>query len=270
MKPVLGIIGGTGFYKLLDDVEDIWPDTRFGRPSAPVSLGTIDGHAVAFLPRHGRNHDYLPSHVPYAANLVALKELGVDRILGFNTVGSLQRDFRRGDFVVTNQFVDRTRRRMDTIFGQDQGAHISSAYPYCARLRETAITSLRAVGARVHPEGTVVVIEGPRFSTAAESRWFSAQGWHTVNMTQYPEVVLARELQLCYANVSYITDYDVGAKEIVGEETAAPVSHQGVLRAFAAGSPKVMEFVRTMVAQVASDCQSCNCPSALALEEALT
>lgn len=161
MKPILGIIGGTGFYKLLEDVEDTWPETRFGRPSAPVSLGMIDGHAVAFLPRHGRNHDYLPSDVPYAANLAALKEVGVSNVLGFNTVGSLQRDYRRGDFVVTSQFVDRTRRRKDTIFGGDQGAHISSAYPYCDRLRASAIRSLGAVGLRAHPEGTVVVIEGP-------------------------------------------------------------------------------------------------------------
>lgn len=252
MKPILGIIGGTGFYKLLEDVEEVWPGTIYGRPSASVSLGRIDGHKVAFLPRHGRNHDFLPSDVPYAANLAALKGLGATSILGFNTVGSLQREYRRGDFVVTDQFVDRTRRRQDTIFGGERGAHISSAYPYCERLRKAAITSLDAIGVRAHPKGTVVVIEGPRFSSAAESRWFSAQGWHTINMTQYPEVVLAREMELRYTNVSYVTDYDVAAKEVVGEEGATPVTHEGVLRAFAAGSPKVMDFVRKMVANVAA------------------
>ena len=268
MKPTLGIIGGTGFYKLLDDVEEVNPTTEYGKPSAPVSIGTIDGKRVAFLPRHGRNHDFLPSDVPYMANLAALKSTGVNQVLGFNTVGSLQRDYRRGDFVVTNQFVDRTRRRKDTIFNGDRGAHISSAYPYCQNMRRIAIESLKRVGANVHAEGTVVVIEGPRFSSAAESRWFSAQGWHTVNMTQYPEVVLAREMELCYANVSYVTDYDVAAKEVAGEEEAAPVSHHGVLNAFAAGSPQVLAFIREMVAVMNE--RPSTCPCLKILEEALT
>ncbi len=250
MTPTLGIIGGTGFYSLLDDVEDVKPDTPYGPSSAPVSLGTIDGHKVAFLPRHGRNHDFLPSDVPYIENLAAMKALGVRHVLGFNTVGSLQSNYRRGDFVVTDQFVDRTRRRNDTIFTGNEGAHISSAYPYCPNMRSAAIASLKKIHAPYHDEGTVVVIEGPRFSSAAESRWFSSQGWHTVNMTQYPEVVIAREMELRYANVSYITDYDVAAKEVVGEDAAVPVSHRGVLQAFAAGSPRVMEFIRAMVVAV--------------------
>ncbi len=268
MTPVLGIIGGTGFYTLLDDVKEFEPETRYGKPSAPISVGKIDGKPIAFLPRHGKNHDYLPSDVPYMANLAALKSLGVSQVLGFNTVGSLQRDYRRGDFVVTNQFVDRTRRRKDTIFNGAQGGHISSAYPYCDRLRDTAVKALKKAGATAHSEGTVVVIEGPRFSSAAESRWFSQQGWHTINMTQYPEVVLAREMELCYTNISYITDYDVAAKEVAGEEDAAPVSHHGVLRAFAAGSPMVMDVIRSMVAEV--DGHGGNCACASALEEALT
>jgi 5'-methylthioadenosine phosphorylase len=268
MTPVLGIIGGTGFYKLLEDVTTVTPDTPYGRASAPVSIGKIAGREVAFLPRHGLNHDFLPSDVPYMANLAALKAVGVRQILGFNTVGSLQQNYRRGDFVVTSQFVDRTRRRKDTIFSGAQGAHISSAYPYCQRLREIAIASLGQIGAPVHADGTVVVIEGPRFSSAAESRWFSAQGWHTVNMTQYPEVVLAREMELCYANVSYITDYDVAAKEVAGTEDAAPVSHHGVLRAFAAGSPQVMNFIRAMVAMMDHGHATCTCNATLA--EALT
>ncbi|MGI9507020.1 MAG: MTAP family purine nucleoside phosphorylase [Geminicoccaceae bacterium] len=268
MIPVLGIIGGTGFYTLLEDVDEVTMDTPHGRPSAPVSIGRIDGRAVAFLPRHGRNHSFLPSDVPYAANLAALKQVGAKQILGFNTVGSLQRNYRRGDFVVTNQFVDRTRRRKDTIFNGEQGAHISSAYPYCDRLRATAIAALTEAGVRAHPEGTVVVIEGPRFSSAAESRWFSAQGWNTINMTQYPEVVLAREMQLCYANVSYVTDYDVAAKEVVESDVAVPVSHHEVLRAFAAGSPAVMKVIRAMVARLDASETHCSCASAL--EEALT
>jgi 5'-methylthioadenosine phosphorylase len=264
MTPTLGIIGGTGFYKLLDDVEEVTPETPYGPSSAPISIGTINGHKVAFLPRHGRNHEFLPSDVPYIQNLAAMKALGITRVLGFNTVGSLQRDYRRGDFVVTSQFVDRTRRRTDTIFNGHQGAHISSAYPYCPAMRAAAIASLDRVGARKHDAGTVVVIEGPRFSSAAESRWFSDQGWHTVNMTQYPEVVIAREMELCYANVSYITDYDVAAKEIAGEEDAVPVSHHGVLQAFAAGSPKIMDFIREMAAAAGTLNGGCGCGHALA------
>lgn len=268
MTPILGIIGGTGFYKLLDDVEEVTPETNYGAPSAPISIGTIDNHKVAFLPRHGRNHDFLPSDVPYIQNLAAMKALGVKRVLGFNTVGSLQQEYRRGDFVVTDQFVDRTRRRTDTIFNNEEGAHISSAYPYCSKLRAAAISSLEKVGASKHDEGTVVVIEGPRFSSAAESRWFSAQGWHTVNMTQYPEVVIARELELCYVNVSYVTDYDVAAKEVAGDDEAEPVSHHGVLQAFASGSPMVMNFVREMTATLSKAHGCWNCP--LSLEEART
>ncbi|QYA04418.1 MTAP family purine nucleoside phosphorylase [Rhizobium sp. B21/90] len=183
MPPVLGIIGGTGFYKLFDDVVEVEVETPFGQPSSPVSIGTINGREVAFLPRHGKNHDFLPSEVPYKANLAALKQLGVSQILGFNTVGSLQKSYRKGDFVVTSQFVDRTRRREDTIFSGKQGAHISSAFPYCERMRAAAISALKDADVPAHPEGTVVVIEGPRFSTAAESKWFHDQGWHTINMT---------------------------------------------------------------------------------------
>ncbi|MDJ0933560.1 MTAP family purine nucleoside phosphorylase [Breoghania sp.] len=196
-SPILGIIGGTGFYKLLDDVQEIEVTTPYGKPSSPVSLDWINGKTVAFLPRHGKNHDYLPSDVPYIANLAALKQLGVRQVLGFNTVGSLQKRYRRGDFVITSQFVDRTRRRKDTIFNGDQGAHISSAFPYCERMRTAAIAALKKAEVNAHEEETVVVIEGPRFSTAAESKWFSDQGWHTINITQYPEVVIARKMELC-------------------------------------------------------------------------
>lgn len=253
MSPVLGIIGGTGFYRLLDDVEETIVETPYGWPSAPIAIGRIGERDVAFLPRHGKNHDFLPTDVPYSANLAALKQLGISRVLGFNTVGSLQKPYRKGDFVVTSQFVDRTRKRTDTIFTSDDAAHISSAFPYCEEMRAIAIEALAEVGVPFHREGTVVVIEGPRFSTAAESRWFRDQGWHTVNMTQYPEVVLARELELSYANISYITDYDVAASEVTAGEVARPVTHKGVLEAFAAGSPVIMNVIRAVVDRIDPD-----------------
>ena len=245
--PTIAIIGGTGFYKFLDDAREVEISTPYGETSAPVSVADVMGRQVAFLPRHGRNHDYLPSEVPYRANLWALKELGVRQIIAFNTVGSLQPDYRKGDFVLVDQFVDRTWGRVDSFFSGSQAAHISSATPYCGRLRATAADALAGSDASVHPAGTVVVIQGPRFSTTAESRWFSSQGWHLVNMTQYPEVVLARELELCYANLSYITDYDVAAAEVVGAERADAVSHSGVLKAFSADEGRVLDIVRRLV-----------------------
>lgn len=259
----IAIIGGTGFYTFLDNARDVTMSTPYGETSAPVSIAEVMGRKVAFLPRHGRNHDYLPSEVPYRANLWALKQLGVRQVIAFNTVGSLQPEYRKGDFVLVDQFVDRTRNRADTYFSGSQAAHISSAVPYCERMREAAGEALADADATVHRSGTVVVIQGPRFSTSAESRWFSAQGWHLVNMTQYPEVVLARELELCYANLSYITDYDVAAAEVVGREQAEAVSHAGVLKAFSADSDRVLDIVGRLV-KALPETVDCSCQSALA------
>lgn len=261
-QPEFAIIGGTGFYTFLDGAEQVHPDTPHGKPSAPISIASISGKTVAFLPRHGDHHDYLPSEVPYRANLWALKELGVRQIVAFNTVGSLQPAYRKGDFVLVDQFVDRTWGRADSYFSGTTGAHISSADPYCSRMRDLAYQALAGADATVHPSGTVVVIQGPRFSTRAESRWFSSQGWHLVNMTQYPEVVLARELEVCYANLSYITDYDVAAAEVVGVERAEAVSHHGVLKAFSADSDRVLDMVRRIVGALPEKA-ACSCQSSL-------
>jgi 5'-methylthioadenosine phosphorylase len=262
-EATIAIIGGTGFYKFLDGAEDVELDTPYGKTSAPVSIATVSGRRVAFLPRHGRDHDYLPSNVPYRANLWALRELGVRQVVAFNTVGSLQPNYRKGDFVLVDQFVDRTTGRQDTFFSGSTAAHISSAVPYCGRIRELAGNALADADAVVHPSGTVVVIQGPRFSTTAESRWFSSQGWHLVNMTQYPEVVLARELELCYANLSYITDYDVAAAEVIGQEEAEAVSHANVLKAFSADSDRVLDIVRRLVNALPESVE-CACQNALA------
>jgi 5'-methylthioadenosine phosphorylase len=264
MTTPLGLIGGTGFYTLFDDADDVEVDTPYGRPSAPISVGEVGGRRVAFLPRHGRNHDYLPSELPYRANLWALRELGVRQVVGFNTVGSLQLEYRRGDLVLADQFVDRTYGRADTYFGGSNGAHISSAQPYCERSRAQARQALGDKVGTVHPSGTVVVIQGPRFSTRAESAWFTAEGWHLVNMTQYPEVVLARELELCYLNLSYVTDYDVAAKEIVGADADEEVvSHHGVLAAFNTDADRVRATVGLLAGGLTDD-PSCSCRIALA------
>ena len=206
----LGVLGGSGFYDFLDDAQAVAVDTPYGPPSAPITLGSIDGHPVAFLPRHGVNHEFPPHRVNYRANIWALHSLGVDRLIGPCAAGSLSADAHPGDFVVLDQLVDRTHGRPDTYFDGPELHHVGFADPYCPRLGRVLVDAARADGVRVHERGTVVVINGPRFSTRAESAWYRAQGWDVVNMTQYPEAALARELGMCFAGLALITDYDAG------------------------------------------------------------
>ncbi|HEY7731791.1 MAG TPA: S-methyl-5'-thioadenosine phosphorylase [Gaiellaceae bacterium] len=222
----IGIFGGSGFTSFLDDVERVELDTPYGAPSAPVSLATVDGKRVAFLPRHGERHELPPHRIPYRANLWALRALGVRRIVGPCASGALRADLARGDFVVCDQFVDRTWGRGDTFYDGPETTHVSAAEPYCRDLRNVLLESARSLGIPVHDGGTVVVVQGPRFSSRAESRWFQQAGWDVINMTAYPECHLARELELCYANVSMVTDHDVGV------EGSSPVSAEEVVRVF--------------------------------------
>ena len=202
---MLGVIGGSGFYTFFDsDVRTVAVDTPYGEPSAAVSVGTIGEHEVAFLPRHGVSHEFSAHTVPYRANLWALRKLGVRRVLAPCAVGSLNPDYGPGAVVVPDQLVDRTNGRADTYF--DAGAiHVDFADPYCPTLR-AAVTGLPDVV----DGGTMVVIQGPRFSTRAESQWFASAGFSLVNMTGYPEAVLARELEICYAAIALVTDLDAG------------------------------------------------------------
>jgi 5'-methylthioadenosine phosphorylase len=202
---MLGVIGGSGFYTFFEsDVRDVNLDTPYGEPSAPITVGAIGEHEVAFLPRHGANHQYSAHTVPYRANMWALRKLGVRRVLAPCAVGSLNPELGPGAVVVPDQLVDRTTGRVDTYF--DSGAvHVDFADPYCPTLR-AAVTGLSGVV----DGGTMVVIQGPRFSTRAESRWFAAAGFSLVNMTGYPEAVLARELEICYAAIALVTDLDAG------------------------------------------------------------
>jgi 5'-methylthioadenosine phosphorylase len=202
---MLGVIGGSGFYTFFDsETRNVDVDTPYGRPSAPVTVGAIGGHEVAFLPRHGATHQFSPHTVPFRANMWALRKLGVRRVFGPCAVGSLNPENGPGAVVVPDQLVDRTTGRADTYF--DSGAvHVDFADPYCPTLR-AAVTGLPGVV----DGGTMVVIQGPRFSTRAESRWFASAGFSLVNMTGYPEAVLARELEICYAAICLVTDLDAG------------------------------------------------------------
>jgi 5'-methylthioadenosine phosphorylase len=222
-QPV-GIFGGSGLYRFLDDVEEVAVDTPYGPPSARVRIGAIEGRSVAFMPRHGDEHTLPPHRINYRANVWAMREVGVRRIVGPSMCGSLKPELEPGTFVVCDQFVDRTSGREDTFYDGPQTTHVSAADPYCPELAKILV---EAGDERVLAGGTVVVIQGPRFSTRAESRWFSEAGFDVVNMTQYPEAWLARELGLCYANVSLVTDYDVGL------EGMRPVSADEAFRVFA-------------------------------------
>ena len=254
-----GVFGGSGFYSLLEHHEVRRLDTPYGAPSDPLHLGEIGGRRVAFLPRHGAHHQYPAHMVNYRANLWAMWSLGVTRIIGPCAAGSLQRDVHPGDFVICDQFVDRTSARADTYYNGPITTHISTADPYCAELRPLAVGVAREQGINVRERGTVVVIQGPRFSTRAESRWFANQGWEVINMTQYPECVLARELEMCYVNISLITDYDVGVEE---ENGSGPVNVEEVVRVFNQNNARLRDLLHALIPRIPSE-RRCACGQAL-------
>ncbi len=229
--------------------------TPFGPPSARLAVGDLGGRRVAFLARHGVNHEVPALRVNYRANLWALRRLGVRRVLAPCSVGSLQPEIKPGDFVVCDQLVDRTRGRADTFFDGPTVAHVSFADPYCPELRQAAVAAARAEDVPVHEQGTVVVIQGPRFSTRAESRWFSAAGCDVVNMTQYPEAVLARELGMCYSGIALATDYDAGLEGTGGIEA---VTIETVFKVLAENVERVQAVLRSMVPAIPEE-PSCRC-----------
>jgi 5'-methylthioadenosine phosphorylase len=253
----IGVFGGSGFYSFLDGVRSVEVATPYGNPSAPVSIGTIDGVDVAFLPRHGLQHQFPPHKINFRANVWALKELGVERIIGPCAAGSLKPEVKPGDFVVCDQLVDRTTGRIDTFYDGPGTTHVTFADPYCPEMRQLAIDAGKNLGIAVHDRGTLVTIQGPRFSTRAESKWFQDAGWEVINMTQYPESYLARELEICYANISLITDYDVG---VAGEIDA--VSHEAVLKVFNANNEKLRGLLFAMIPNIPKE-RSCLCSTAL-------
>lgn len=255
----IGVFGGSGFYSLLENPIERTVNTPYGHPSDRIAVGEIAGRRVAFLPRHGAGHRFPAHRVNYRANVWAMAHLGASRILGPCAAGSLQLNVMPGDFVFCDQFVDRTGGRADTFYDGPLSVHISSADPYCPELRALGIEEARALGIRTHEHGTVVVIQGPRFSTRAESKWFCSMGWEVINMTQYPEVVLARELELCYLNISLITDWDVGLE---GDPSVQPVTVEEVIRVFNENNERVRELIYRLIPRIPRDRQ-CACGSAL-------
>jgi 5'-methylthioadenosine phosphorylase len=242
----IGVFGGSGFYEYLDDVEEVDVDTPYGPPAAPIRIGVIGDRRVAFLPRHGRHHEFPPHAVPYRANVAAFAQLGARAILSPFAAGSLDADIHPGDFVVVDQFVDRTSGRTDTFYDRftDGPRHVSVADPYDAALGAELVAVARELGISVHAGGTVVVIQGPRFSTRAESRWFRGAGWHVVNMTQYPEVVLAAEAGVPFVGVALVTDYDT---ELDGDPRIRPVTQEQVFDVFRANVDRVRDLLAAAI-----------------------
>jgi 5'-methylthioadenosine phosphorylase len=244
----IGVFGGSGFYSLLEDVREIKVDTPYGPPSDSVFLADVGGRRVAFMPRHGRRHTIPPHLVNYRANVWAFRSLGVKAVISPCAAGSLQLDVRPGDFVLCDQFVDRTTGRRDTFFDGPIVSHVSAADIYDPELRRIAAAVIREHDIPLHERGTVVVIQGPRFSTRAESRWFSDAGWEVINMTQYPEAYLVRELGMAVVNIALITDYDAG----VHEGTAA-VDARSVLEVFEQNAARIQRVVLDMIARFPAD-----------------
>ena len=249
--PDLAVIGGSGFYSFLDEADEVEIDTPYGKPSAPIAVGTVGQRRVAFVPRHGREHRFPAHRVNYRANLWALRSLGVRQVLAPYAVGSLRTELAAGTLVVPDQLVDRTTNRVQTYY--DEGAcHVAFADPYCPRLRAALLDGLPGAV----DGGAMVVIDGPRFSTRAESQWYAAQGWSLVNMTGHPEAVLARELALCYAGVALVTDLDAGI------DADHAVSQAEVFAVFAEHIDTLRTDLRSVARSVAVE-RECACPAAV-------
>jgi 5'-methylthioadenosine phosphorylase len=252
----IGVIGGSGFYEFLESADEVHIETPFGAPSDPLVIGEVSGRSVAFLPRHGRDHRFPPHRIPYRANLWALRSVGVRQVLAPSAVGSLTADYGPGTLAVPDQLVDRTTGRAQTFYDVGGAVHVQFADPYCPVGRAVAIDAARETGWEPVTSGTLVVIEGPRFSTRAESQWYAAQGWTLVGMTGHPEAVLARELALCYTTIALVTDTDAGVEEGGG------VTQEEVFTVFAANVEKLRELVIRMIEDLPAE-RACPCPAAL-------
>jgi 5'-methylthioadenosine phosphorylase len=247
-KIEIGVFGGSGLYSLLDDVEEVKVDTPYGPPSDAVMVANVGGRQVAFLPRHGRSHTIPPHKINYRANVWAMHKLGVKAIISPCAVGSLQRHIEPGHFVLSDQFVDRTKGRDDTFYDGPITAHISPANMYDDTLRSIAAEVIRENGITVHETGTVVVCNGPRFSTKAESEWFTKMGWHIINMTQYPEGYLCHELGMGVVNIALVTDFDSG----VVADTEAVTAHS-VLEVFKQNAENARKVVIGIIEKLPDD-----------------
>jgi len=240
----IGVIGGSGLYELSSEVIKIDLDTPYGKPSEQISLVKVGEKTVAFLPRHGKDHTINPSEINYRANIFALKSLGVKVVISPCCVGSLKFEMKPGDFVVTDQFINMTSGRKDTFFESPEVTHLSSAHPYDQNLRVLALESGRECGITVHDGGTVIIINGPRFSTVAESRMFAKMGADIVNMTQYPEGYLCLEKEIPVVNIALVTDYDAGLE---GHPHISPVTNEQVLKVLQENAQKVKALIFKLI-----------------------
>ncbi|CAN5206944.1 S-methyl-5'-thioadenosine phosphorylase [soil metagenome] len=240
----VGVFGGSGFYRFLDDAVEVEVDTPFGAPSGPVTVGEIGGRAVGFLARHGVEHTIPPHRINYRANAWAMKHLGATDVVLPCAAGSLQRHVEPGSFVIADQLVDRTSGRESTMFDGPEVHHVGFADPYDEEMRAVAVQAATDLGIPVHPTGTVVVVNGPRFSTRAESAHYAAQGWEVINMTAHPEAILCRELEMAALNISLITDYDVGPTD---DPDIPAVTHAEVLEVFAANNEALRRLLSAII-----------------------
>lgn len=257
-KPVLGVIGGSGLYKMEDlrVVEELDLDTPFGKPSSPIVIGNLGEKTIAFLARHGIGHFISPSEINYRANIYALKSIGVDQVLSVSACGSLREDYAPGDIVIPNQIYDNTKNRDRSFFSDGIVAHISIAEPFCPQLSTLVADAVLNAGGTVHHGGAFITIEGPRFSTRIESNTYRAWGMSIIGMTTSPEAFLAREAEMCYTVMAHVTDYDVWH---VSEE---PVTVEMVIRILLSNTALAQQAINNVVAQLPHE-QSCQCRVAL-------
>ena len=257
-EATIGVIGGTGLYRIegLQDAEEVYPDTPFGKPSDAIVTGALNGVGVAFLPRHGRGHRLMPSEIPYRANVYALKSLGVERVISVSAVGSLREDIRPLDMIVPDQLIDRTVGRPSTFFGDGLVAHVGMADPFCPEMRERIHRSAVGVGARTHPSGALVIINGPQFSTKAESHMYRSWGADIIGMTALPEAKLAREAEMCYSILVCSTDYDCW------HESAEPVTVEMVVENLTKNTAVSKAILADVITRV-GPAKDCSCGSAL-------
>jgi 5'-methylthioadenosine phosphorylase len=255
----LAIIGGSGLYSMpgLQEVEEIAVDTPFGKPSAPIITGTLDGHRLAFLVRHGLGHTITPGEVNYRANIYALKSIGATMVVSISACGSLREDYAPGHIVIPDQLFDNSRCRARSFFGEGLVAHVSVADPLCAGLSGQVFQAVQSTGATVHRGGTFITIEGPRFSTKAESQTYRAWGMSIIGMTACPEAFLAREAEMCYATMAHVTDYDVW------HVSEAPVTVEMVIQTLNKNTERARDAIRRLAANLVHQAD-CACQSALA------
>jgi 5'-methylthioadenosine phosphorylase len=257
-KAKIGVIGGTGLYDIegMSNIEEVDINTPFGKPSDSITIGRLEGVGVAFIPRHGRGHTILPSEVPSRANIYALKSLGVEHIIAINSCGSFKQEIKPGDILIPDQVIDRTRGRPSTFFGEGIVGHIPFAEPFCPGLSGVLYDVAKEAGATVHKGGTFIAMEGPAFSTRAESLLYKSWGADIIGMTVLPEAKLAREAEICYSSIALVTDYDCWM------EREEPVTVDIILACMRQNVALAKRIIKTAVSRIGAD-RECECGMAL-------